>query len=382
MTESIRIATFNVAFDRRKAGQLNKQLGKPYHPQIKKVAEIIQRVRPDILLLNEFDHDGVAKNTQGIKDFIANYLNVSQQPTDKECLPIDYGYFYLAPTNTGLLAEVDINNDGKITLPGDGYGFGDYHGQYGFVLLSRYPLDIKNARSFQQFLWKAMPDAALPVNADGSSYYSAEVLEQFRLSSKNHIDLPVNINGKTIHLLAMHPTPPIFQGAEQRSGRRNHDEIRLFADYIDHEKSAYLVDDAGQASGLADDQSFVLLGDFNADPVDGDSFQNSIMQLLQHPKINRSAALGELTPKSAGGGAAFAKSLPQLKHRGNPAHCSHIFPLRLDYVLPSVDLNVLNSGVYWYPPEHELGYLFSNQKLEQGKSVASDHRLVWLDIQR
>ena len=37
---------------------------------------------------------------------------------------------------------------------------------------------------------------------------------------------------QTVHVLASHPTPPTFDGAEDRNGRRNHDEIRFWADYV------------------------------------------------------------------------------------------------------------------------------------------------------
>jgi len=35
------------------------------------------------------------------------------------------------------------------------------------------------------------------------------------------------MGGQVIHILASHPTPPVFDGVEDRNGRRNHDEIRL-----------------------------------------------------------------------------------------------------------------------------------------------------------
>jgi hypothetical protein len=58
-----------------------------------------------------------------------------------------------------------------------------------------------------------------------------------RLSSKSHWDVPIDIplgDGvtKRVHMLLHHPTPPAFDGEEGRNLRRNHDEIRLFADYV------------------------------------------------------------------------------------------------------------------------------------------------------
>ncbi|MBE8168854.1 MAG: endonuclease/exonuclease/phosphatase family protein [Shewanella sp.] len=371
---NVRFATYNASFDRRSANVLPAQMAKGKNQQIKNVAEVIQRTRPDVLLLNEFDHDGIGEDTTVVRNFIDNFLKKSQNGAEA----IDYPYFYIVPTNTGL-AESDFNNDGKVTTPNDAYGFGFYHGQYGFIVLSKYELDTDNLRSFQEFLWKDMPNAALPSNADGSSYYSDNTLENFRLSSKNHLDLPVKISkDKTIHLLAMHPTPPVFDGAEDRNGRRNHDEIRLFSDYIsdNDNKNTYLVDDQGNKGGLGASESFIVVGDLNADPIDGDSYQYAIKQLLNHPRVAQEVAVGNRVPASKGGaGYATNKAF-----NGTPDYWTQVYPLRLDYVLPSVDLNVVDSGVYWQAAGENYRYLFENGAGEQGKTVSSDHRLVWVDI--
>ena len=53
-----RIATFNAYLNRSTAGDLLEELrATEPSPQIAAVAEIIQRVRPDLLLINEFDYD-------------------------------------------------------------------------------------------------------------------------------------------------------------------------------------------------------------------------------------------------------------------------------------------------------------------------------------
>ena len=70
-----------------------------------------------------------------------------------------------------------------------------------------------------------------------------------RLSSKSHWDVPVTVGAHTVHVLASHPTPPTFDGPEDRNGRRNHDEIRFWADYISSLRSGYIVDDAGRRGG-------------------------------------------------------------------------------------------------------------------------------------
>ena len=378
--QTVRFATYNASFDRTGADVLPAQMAAGDNQQIKNIAEVIQRTRPDVILLNEFDHDGVGESDQVVKDFIANYLKQSQNGADA----IDYPHFYIVPTNTGL-AEVDLNDNGvEKEVPADTYGFGFYHGQYGFIVLSKYELDTDNIRSFQKFLWNDMPDAALPNkfvdgNDTGEPYYSENTMKHFRLSSKNHIDLPIKVSEeKTVHLLAMHPTPPVFDGIEDRNGRRNYDEIRLFSDYIsnDYTKNSYLVDDQGNKGGIGENASFIIAGDLNADPVDGDSYQYAINQLLQHPRVAQEVAVGNLVPSSEGGkGYETDRAF-----FGTPDYWTHTFPLRLDYVLPSSDLNVIDTGVYWQAKGEDYRYLFENAEGEQGKAVSSDHRLVWVDI--
>ena len=218
-----------------------------------------------------------------------------------------------------------------------------------------------------------MPDALRPVTPDGKPYYTDEQWAVLRLSSKSHWDLPLDIGRGTLHWLCAHPTPPVFDGPEDRNGRRNHDEIRLWADYIDPQRSGYLVADDGRRGGLPEDGRFIIAGDLNADPVDGDSTKSAIQQLLAHRLINSSfqpTSRGATKKAEADGGA-------NRQHQGPAEQDTTDFDdrnagnLRLDYVLPSKNLKVLAGGVFW-PSVGEPGH-----NLVQ----ASDHRLVWLDVE-
>ncbi len=381
----IRVATFNSSLNRGSLGQLATDLSVPTNNQAKRIAEIIQRVRPDILLVNEFDYDA-ANPTLALNRFHDNYLAVSQggQPV------LSYPFRYVAPSNTGvptgqtLASEGDFDNNGSVTTtPGsnnygnDCYGFGLFPGQYSFAVYSRYPIQIASLRSFRLFPWKDMPGAVYP-----AAWYTAAELNIFRLSSKNHVDLPIEVKpGQIIHLLASHPTPPAFDGAEDRNGRRNHDEIRLWADYISN--AAYLRDDAGTVGGLAGEQRFIVLGDMNADPLDGDSYLSAINQLRNHPLVNSTP-----NPSSAGGTqqAAF-QGPPSSTHLGNSAYDTSDFSefsagnLRVDHVLPSkLGFNVTGSGVFWplnTDPTFSLLFLSGSQTQA---NQTTDHRLVWLDL--
>jgi endonuclease/exonuclease/phosphatase family metal-dependent hydrolase len=362
-SKTVRFATFNTSLYRNSLGEIEKDLKSGENEQMKIIAEIIQRNDPDILALQEFDF---AEDNAYVKLYQKHYLNISQNGAN----PVKYPYFYAFPSNTGILTEFDLNKDGKFKTANDAYGYGRYPGQYAFAILSKYPIDETGIRTFQYFLWKDMPDANIPLNSDHKTYYEKEELKIFRLSSKNHVDVPVIINKDTIHVLIAHPTPPVFDGKEDRNGKRNHDEIRLFADYISGgERASYLYDDKGKYGGLGEDTKFVILGDMNADPIDGDSYENAILQLTDHPLINSKAASGKHVPESKGS----AVKHNQRPDKGDPYHNTSVFGLRIDYVLPSANLKVKSSGVFW-PSENEgFFYLVKDKK-------GSDHRLVWVDI--
>ncbi len=379
MTNKPRFATFNVSLNRSAPEELIADLSTPENSQARAVAEIIQRNNPDVLLLNEFDYDSEGK---AIELFRENYLGVSQNGVE----PVEYPYVYVAPSNTGILSGFDLDNDGAIDGAGDAYGFGSFPGQFGMVLLSKYPIDSENVRTFQTFLWQDMPGALLPDNPETpepNDYYSEEELAVLRLSSKSHWDIPVEIKGEIVHILASHPTPPVFDGEEDRNGQRNHDEIRFWADYITPGSNSYIYDDNGNYGGLGAGERFLILGDLNADPLDGDSTNNAVSQLLNNPLINTS-----ITPSSDGGvDAANRTGDINLSHLGDPAFDTGDFNdaepgnLRTDYVLPSQNIAVNDAEVFWKTAEDPLFRLigdFDSALLPTGYP-SSDHRLVSVD---
>jgi hypothetical protein len=102
----VRFASFNASLTRNVDGQLMDDLAVPGNAQADAVAEIIQRTRPDVLLINEFDYDagGVA-----LEGFLENYLGVPHGDAD----PIEYSYTFIAPSNTGIHSGIDLNGDGR-----------------------------------------------------------------------------------------------------------------------------------------------------------------------------------------------------------------------------------------------------------------------------
>jgi hypothetical protein len=369
----VRFATFNASLNRNSAGQLIQDLSTPNNDQAKTVAEIVQRNRPDVLLINEFDFDA---GHEALRLFQDNYLSVEQNGARS----INYEYAYTAPSNTGIPSGFDLNNDGSIGGPDDAFGFGFFPGQFGMALYSRYPIDVDEIRTFQNFLWADMPGARLPDDASTPApddWFSPEELEVVRLSSKSHWDVPIEIGRRTVHVLAAHPTPPVFDGPEDRNGLRNFDEIGFWSDYVSPRRGQYIYDDDGKTGGLASGEPYVIMGDYNSDPNDGDSVVGAIQQILDLPQLRT-----KITPSSEGGPEqAELQGGINETHISDPAFDTADFAdtapgnLRVDYVLPSRPLKLTAAKVFWPLQDDPLFRLVGVFPFP-----SSDHRLVWADV--
>src|SRR5690606_27700461 len=123
-----------------------------------------------------------------------------------------------------------------------------------------------------------------------------------------HWDVPVRVpDGDTLHLLAWYASPPVFDGPEDRNGKRAADEARFWLHYLNG------------ALGPPPEGPFVLLGDANLDPARGDGDHRAIARLLADPRL--------VDPRPQG-----AKGLATADWPEPPG------PLRVDYVLPSSSL--------------------------------------------
>ena len=369
--------------------------------QVSAAIAIVRTINPDILVLQEIDQ-GSDQDPASVARLFAERLR--NDPETDGASPVDYPYVFSAPSNTGRLTGIDLSGDDVIATQADrgtrihgddSFGFGTYPGQYSMAVLSRTPFDLETTRTFQRFLWKDLPGNHMDTELK-KPFLSADAREIFRLSSKSHWDLVVKAsdtaNAPTLRLLVSHPTPPVFDGPEDRNGRRNFDELLFWAHYLNNMPE--LVDDQGNAGGYdtgpdphsasdgtapqvdaATTAGFIIAGDLNAFPQAsaeaGDSIydnRNAISQLLEHPTVQDSGSW--LTSQGA------------LAHSGEPAGP----PLfreqstagfgngrRIDYLLPSTSLEIEAGGVFWPDADED-------PQAAALANAASDHRLVWLDV--
>ncbi len=255
----------------------------------------------------------------------------------------DYPHRFAFRPNTGTQTGFDVDGNGRLNDPRDAQGYGQFSGQGGMAILSRLPFDTANARDHSAFLWRDLPGSLSP---------DAPALAQVqRLATTGFWDVPVLTRAGPLHLLAWHATPPVFDGPEDRNGKRNHDEAAFWRHYLD-----------GALPMAAPSAAFVLLGDGNLDPADGDGLREGIGALLAHP------ALQDPQPRGT-------HDRHEPRQRGDPALDTVLYAelggLRLDYVLPAASLTVTGAGVLWPAP---------GDPLTADLATASRHFPVWIDI--
>ncbi|MEO9823383.1 MAG: endonuclease/exonuclease/phosphatase family protein [Paracoccaceae bacterium] len=292
--------------------------------QVDAIAQVIAHVDADVLVLGDIDYDHGSIALSALAKRIGGYPH----------------HFARAP-NRGLQSGYDLNGDDRFGRPSDAWGYGEFTGQGGLAVLSKHP--IGEVVDFSAALWRAQEDALVLPDAP----------PEHPLSTTAHWEVPVLLpDGQRVTLLTWHATAPVFDGPEDRNGRRNHDEAAFWLHRIKDTQP----------------QNLVIAGFANLDPIDGDGRPAALDALLAHPALT--------DPRPASEGAVLAGAV-DTTHRGLAKLDTVDWPtegpgnLRVDYVLPSSDLQVTDAGVFWPTPDQLLG---------DEVVAASRHRMVWVDI--
>ena len=338
--ETLRIATYNVELQRDGPGLLLHDIERGEDEQIHDVIAVIAQVRADILVLQGFDWD-----------FENRALKAFQARLKSSGLALDH--LHATRPNSGMATGLDMDGDGYRGDASDAQGFGRFSGQGGVAVLSRFPLPQAGRLDFTGQLWRDMPEAMLPTHPNGSPFPSPEALAAQRLSSTVHWVVPVSLpDGLPIWLMVYQAGPPVFDGPEDRNGWRNHDENLFWTHYL------------SGAFESAPKGRFIIAGGANLDPFDGEGRHGAIKTLLTHPLLQ--------DPHPESKGAATAEDQGHMGPNAlDTVDWPHVGRLRVDYLLPSRDMRVLDSGVYWPAPDDPAHATVSG---------ASRHRLVWVDL--
>ena len=282
-------------------------------PAIIAVQDTIIEADADIIVLQDFDHDLRGTALTAFADALA-------------LRGLSYPHRFTRPPNAGRQSGLDLNGNGRFGDADDAHGYGRFSGAGGMAILSRYPILADAVEDYTTLLWRDLRGNLYPM-VDGAPFGGADVHAIHRLSSKGHWVVPVSTpDHGTVRLMTFHAAPPVFDGPEDRNGRRNHDEAAFWIDYLAHDTSPL---------------PFVLLGDVNMDPQRGQGRPEAIRALLKHPRLQ--------DPFPNTPTADFKDPVPG--------------DLRVDYLLPSTDWHVQDFGMLRNTP-------------------ASRHSLLWVDIAR
>ncbi len=296
--------------------------------QIDAVLAVVATVAPDVLLLTDFDHDldGLA---------LAAFAKRA-----------GFNHWFAAPPNTGMMTDLDLDQNGKFGEPRDAQGYGRFRGDGGMALLSRWP--VAEVTDYSAMLWQDLPGATLPAD------WPEEVNAAQRLSHGGHWVVPIEAPGGVVNLMAFAASPPVFDGPEDRNGLRNRDELRLWTWVLDQKEPS----------------DFVVLGNANLDPADGEGRRDAMVAFLNDPRLQ--------DPKPKGLGGTLA---PDPGHDGDPALDTADWRngvpgnLRVSYVLPAASWGVTDAGVFWPAP-------VTDSILGDDGLLAGPHHLVWVDVSR
>jgi endonuclease/exonuclease/phosphatase family metal-dependent hydrolase len=327
LADPLRIATFHTDLSRDGPGLLLRDLLRGDDPQIDATVAVIAAAGADIVVLQGIDYDaGLAA-----LDALAHRLDRAGSP---------YAHRLALRPNTGWPTGVDIDGDGVAHRARDAHGYGFFNGQGGMAILSRFPLGPVRDHG-------ALPWADLPATA-AAGVLSAAALPVLRLASVAAWDVVVTLpHGPPLHLLTLHASPPVFDGPEDRNGHRNADELRFWQLYLD----GWAPDGPPFAA-----TRYAVLGTFNIDPDRGEGRREGLRALLDHPQLQ------DPVPRRPDGGVATADWPEPVPG-----------DLRVDYILPAASLIVTDAGILWPGAAEDAA-------LASAVETASDHRLVWVDL--
>lgn len=284
--------------------------------------DVIAHVDADAILLLDVDWDAGGAGLAALVDALGGR-------------GLAYPHAVALRPNAGRPSGLDLDGDGTTHEARDAMGYGRFTGDGGMALLSRHPLVVEDHTGA---LWAeaGAPGDLLPPG--GAAVVPLATVGQWVAT----METP----GGPLALVTLNAGTPVFDGPEDRNGRRNRDELRFAAALV---------------GAVPDAVPVVALGRANVDPSDGQGLRDGLAAIREHPRLR------DPLPRGAGGGGG--------DHAGDPALDTAAWeepgPLRVDYVLPDRRLEVAAAGVVW-PAEGD--------PLLPSVEAAGTGRAVWVDV--
>ncbi|MCR9109182.1 endonuclease/exonuclease/phosphatase family protein [Marivita sp. XM-24bin2] len=282
--KDLRVALWHVLISRDGPGLLLRDLLEADR-ELVTVANAIAEADADIVVLTRFDYDASSITLRAFAELVDN------------------GHRFVLPlnSNSGRPTNLDVDGDGRFGEPEDAQAYGRFPGQEALAVLSRFPLEDQEVRSFNEMLWRDLTGTLILKSDVGFGVQ--------RVSSGGHWLVPVLVPGqpdaRKVTLLIGHAGPPVFDGPEDRNGRRNRDELRLWEQIIK--------DLTGP---------FAFMSNTNLDPERGEGARDAMALFLANSELQDPLA-GQVT-----------------------AHWDRPGPMRVSYVLPSSGFEILSARVW------------------------------------
>ena len=299
-------------------------------PQRAAVVAAIAALDADVLVLTGVDYDLRGEALAALNALLA----AAGSP---------YPYRLALRPNTGVPTGRDLDRNGQLGEPRDAQGWGRFAGEGGMAVLSRLPIG-PDVRDFSGFLWADLPGNLMPPDDPGKDVQ--------RLHTTGAYEVPIVLpGGKSLRLLVFYASPPVFDGPEDRNGRRNHDEAAFWLRLLQ-----------GGLSMPPPAGPFVILGQTSLDPMDGDGRPEALRALLDHPALQDPQPRGDHGRVDPGqtGDAALDTAL-----------YDGLGGLRVSVILPSADLVVRDAAVLWPPDSDPMATTLA---------AASRHSPIWVDL--
>jgi hypothetical protein len=345
----VRFAFYHLGWHFKSSADLLLKLGDSKYFSATAAAEVIQRVKPQVLFLSGLDVDAQELT---VSKFSSSFLTVTQSGQT----PIQYPHLYCMKSNNKLRSS---------------------------CILSKFPFKSDKIRTFKNFAWEDMQKSKIPKNFRFQSKYKNPIQAKLdrlksakKLFSHNFADIPMVIGKTEIHLIHLLSAPTELESlSETVIPEQYQDESQFLQDYLSPETSQYIEDDSGKKGGIAANAHYVIGADFRMDPSDGPGTKTSINQLLDLDILN-----SNVLPNSVGATEdAAVEAGKNAFHIGTASNDTTYFSpethgnLRTSFLIPNKSLTIDSSGVFWPDTSHPARRLIDPK--------VTNRRLIYVDLQ-
>jgi hypothetical protein len=333
--------------------------------QASAAAEVIARHAADIVCINEIQYDMVNTPSQGMPGApfaqpggfdggAENATRLADRVRGFDAA-VDYTDRLITRGNSGFYWNGDDLGQSWYILR----GWGEFAGRFNTAVLSRYPILRDQVRVITDVPWESLPENTI---AQMERDLGFGVPPGFPIFEKSLNIVPVDLGEHGIlYLVLLHTVSPAF---DPINPYRNYDELRALRMFLDAELPG--------VEPLPEGARFMVIGDLNADPDDGDGLPGAIQQVLEHPSVVAWFPEGHGTKGDNGQYNTYLSGCGN--DDGVVVNPTQKFQMQLDYILPSQNIGEPSAGAIFWPD------FMAEQDDFALRCYASDHSYMFADV--